>query len=286
MGDNYSEYCEQLDLSKLVTNDTTKELTPLGIKKAAQFSEGNKFLYDAIESCWKHGIKTFACCSGHEGKEDDPKTNYYPYLGIMIDETSLPYIKNIVANLQDIKDVKMGANLIQKEENWGPDAPSHYKGFQVSCSLPNRCEVFYKIFEALECKNMEKDLLSHSDKNGNSASNFYDEIVDFYNEQNSIENKYIGYDNWSQELALMQWQKSRWQRFKENKIVRLVIEKLFPKEKEKRMVTEQYKIGQKDYNVPLFSKINSAYYNDTNVKKEVITTEKKHSYNHGNDIER
>ena len=112
---NCSVLCENLDLNNLITNNNgTIELSEEGLEKASAFSEGNKFLRDALASCWKYGIKTYACCSGHPGEENDPNTSYYPYIGMMLDENSLPYVRSIIANLQGMPDVKMSCRIYPK----------------------------------------------------------------------------------------------------------------------------------------------------------------------------
>ena len=63
----------------------------LAAKNFLEWSEGNRYLYELLCSCWENGITTFASCGGHEQK------NGSPYLGMIINDNSLPFIKNILA---------------------------------------------------------------------------------------------------------------------------------------------------------------------------------------------
>ena len=43
-----------------------KELTEEEKKNFLEWSEGNKYLYELLCSCWENGIMTYASCGGHE----------------------------------------------------------------------------------------------------------------------------------------------------------------------------------------------------------------------------
>ena len=62
---------------------------------ATILSEGNNKLKEYLLNCWKHNIKTFACCKGHD------KYNL-AYVGFEIDENSIDYINMLLNNLESI----------------------------------------------------------------------------------------------------------------------------------------------------------------------------------------
>lgn len=275
--DNYSAYCENLDLNKLlIEKDGEVELTEEAVQKAEAYSEGNKYLYDVLTSCWKHKVKTTACCAGHEGPINDDNTNLFPYLSIVLDDNSLPYIKSIIGQLQKMKDVEMTAGFTLSEENWGPDVPERYKTFQVYCCLPNRCEVFYKIHKAIEeCR--EKIDLSSVDKSGTSAEEFFNMVTNFQNKQFNDEEKVaiprIAYGFWPQELVELQIAKTKWQKFKEK------ARNIF--RKESKFPFDRYLVAQISYEQPIterFSTNNGRIIpNNTNFDKRNDTLSRRNS---------
>lgn len=85
-----------------------KYLTEEEKRLAKEYSEGNKFLEKTLKECWERGIKTFASCGGHKEDYDSP------YLGIIVDDTSILYIKKIIAQLQNMKNISMYSGVRQR----------------------------------------------------------------------------------------------------------------------------------------------------------------------------
>ncbi len=277
---NSSSYCEKLDLKQLVTNNNGKvELTNEGLEKARFFSEGNNYLFEALASCWKHGINTNACCSGHEGKIPNEDKNLVPYLSMVLDNNSLPYVRNIIANLQGVKDVSINAHFTVKEDTWGKDEPDRYKTVVVSCCLPNRCEVFYKIHEAIESRSIDKIPLNYKDQDGDLAEDFYKKVVDFLKKDFSPEEEktYRGifFGNWSKELDELL--SGNVKESKSNSIFfGKLINKMFHNKKEndspydKYLVAQNYYPHKSDFMIDCenkFSNTNTVN-NTTNLKKD------------------
>ena len=77
------------------------ELTEDEIKDFQKWSEGNKYLLDLLCSCRKSGIKTYASCGGHESVSSEP------YLGIIIDDNSMPFIKSMLGQIQDMQNIRV-----------------------------------------------------------------------------------------------------------------------------------------------------------------------------------
>ena len=67
-----------------------KILTEEDKKNFLEWSEGNKYLYELLCTCWENEITTFASCGGHENGND------FPYIGIIVNDKSIPYIKSIL----------------------------------------------------------------------------------------------------------------------------------------------------------------------------------------------
>ncbi len=82
-----------------------RELTEEERKNTKEWSENNSYLYELLCSLWENNIRTHACCAGHDVSVGQP------YLGILIDNYSLPYIEKIVAGLQDMPDIVMSTNF-------------------------------------------------------------------------------------------------------------------------------------------------------------------------------
>ena len=77
--------------------DIMKVLSEEDKKNFLEWSEGNKYLYELLCLCWENEIRTFASCGGHEEEKNRP------YLGMIIDNNSLPVIKSILAQVQDMQ---------------------------------------------------------------------------------------------------------------------------------------------------------------------------------------
>lgn len=138
--------------------DIMKELTDEEKKNFLEWSEGNKYLYELLCSCWENGITTFASCGGHENG------NNSPYLGIIINNNSLPFIKSMLGQIQDMDnivvtfDVRGNGQLLADEE---------LRGIAFYAHNYNCCELFYKMRKGIETKEKETKLLP-------KASRFYD----------------------------------------------------------------------------------------------------------------
>lgn len=111
-------------------------------EKLESDSEGNKYLYDALCTCYDSGIETYGCCAGHNPKK-------LPYIAIVIKKKNLKTIRNIIASLQDMKDISMEYtarvgvnNQILKN--------GKCRGFVIRGALNNRCEMFYRINEGIK----------------------------------------------------------------------------------------------------------------------------------------
>ena len=123
--------------------DIMKELTDEEKKNFLKWSEGNKYLYELLCACWENGITTFASCGGH-------KNGYkIPYLGIIINNNSLPFIKSMLGQIQDMDnivvtfDVRGNSQLLADEE---------LRGILFYAHNYNCCELFYKMREGIETK--------------------------------------------------------------------------------------------------------------------------------------
>lgn len=107
-----------------------------------EYSEGNEYLYDALCTCWENEIETYACCEGHPLE--------MPYLGIILNKKNLPYIKNIVGILQDVKDISISSGIRGREsESSGIPPDEECRSLLIYGSGSNRCEMFYKIKQAI-----------------------------------------------------------------------------------------------------------------------------------------
>lgn len=117
-------------------------LTEEEIKNFQEWSEGNKYLFELLCNCRKNGIKTFASCGGHEVTLNTPyeEEDYsvFPYIGINIDENSLPYIKQIIERLKNMQNIIMDAGFL--EENGVFTITGHHS---------NCCEMFSRINMAI-----------------------------------------------------------------------------------------------------------------------------------------
>ena len=124
-------------------------------------------MQDTLVACWEKGIRTFACCGGHKNEVSEP------YLGILIDEKSIETIKRIIGSLQDMKDITMFTG-IRSIGIGGRDVlpDSECRGFSVYGNNHNRCELFYRVSNAI---NDERDI-ELTDK----AKYFFDRVNSVY----------------------------------------------------------------------------------------------------------
>lgn len=133
------------------------ELSNDDINNFQEWSEGNNYLFELLCNCKKNGIITFASCGGHEvtlnsfyEQEDVP---IFPYLGIVIDEKSLPFIKEIISELKDMKNIQIDCGFINDDE--------HFRAFTIRGHHSNCCEMFHRINCAV-IDSPEHSINSHS----------------------------------------------------------------------------------------------------------------------------
>lgn len=127
-----------------------KKLTAEEKKNFLEWSEGNRYLYELLCSCWENGITTFASCGGHEQK------NGSPYLGMIINDNSLPFIKNILAQIQDMTNIVISSGVRIRDKQLCPD--EELRGLAFYAYNYNCCELFYKMRTGIEAKEHEANL--------------------------------------------------------------------------------------------------------------------------------
>lgn len=137
-----------------------KELTEEEKKNFLEWSEGNKYLYELLCSCWENGIMTHASCGGHENG------NNSPYLGIIINNNSLPFIKNMLGQIQNMENIVVSSGA-RGRGNGQLLADEELRGLAFYAHNYNCCELFYKMRKGIETKERETTLSS-------KASRFYD----------------------------------------------------------------------------------------------------------------
>lgn len=137
-----------------------KELTEEEKKNFLEWSEGNKYLYELLCSCWENGIMTHASCGGHENG------NNSPYLGIIINNNSLPFIKNMLGQIQNMENIVVSSG-VRGRGNGQLFADEELRGLAFYAHNYNCCELFYKMRKGIETKERETTLSS-------KASRFYD----------------------------------------------------------------------------------------------------------------
>ena len=177
-----------------------KELTDEQKRNFIEWSEGNKYLYELLCTCWENDIKTFGSCSGHE--TDDS----CPYVGIVINDKTLPYIKSILVEIQDMENISMGSYSRYSEDRLLPD--DELRGLTLRSVNYNCCELFYKIKKGIEINNNEKQLLPEVKKfydslkklNESSIEQLQEDEYYNYSEFSSTTDEYIEYEN-SNKLA-------------------------------------------------------------------------------------
>lgn len=127
-----------------------KKLTAEEKKNFLEWSEGNRYLYELLCSCWENGITTFASCGGHEQK------NGSPYLGMIINDNSLPFIKNILAQIQDMTNIVISSGVRIRDKQLCPD--EELRGLAFYAYNYNCCELFYKMRTGIEAKEHKANL--------------------------------------------------------------------------------------------------------------------------------
>ena len=124
-----------------------KILTEEDKKNFLEWSEGNKYLYELLCTCWENEITTFASCGGHENGND------FPYIGIIVNDKSIPYIKSILGQLQKMQNIAIstsarGRNPICED--------NELRGIVFSAHNYNCCEMFYKMQKGI--KELKKEI--------------------------------------------------------------------------------------------------------------------------------
>lgn len=138
--------------------DIMKELTEEEKKNFLEWSEGNRYLYELLCSCWENGIMTYASCGGHENG------NNSPYLGVIINNNSLPFIKSMLGQIQDMKNIVVSSGV---RGNGQLLADEELRGLAFYAHNYNCCELFYKMRKGIETKERETMLSP-------KANRFYD----------------------------------------------------------------------------------------------------------------
>ena len=138
--------------------DIMKELTEEEKKNFLEWSEGNRYLYELLCSCWENGIMTYASCGGHENG------NNSPYLGVIINNNSLPFIKSMLGQIQDMKNIVVSSGV---RGNGQLHANEELRGLAFYAHNYNCCELFYKMRKGIETKERETMLSP-------KANRFYD----------------------------------------------------------------------------------------------------------------
>lgn len=131
------------------TQDLGKKLTEEVKKNFLKWSEGNKYLYELLCKCWENKIRTFASCGGHE------EENNRPYIGIIIDNNSLPIIKSILAQVQDMQNIAITSDA-RHLGNGKLLSDEELRGLVFYAHNYNCCELFYKMKKGIETK--ERDI--------------------------------------------------------------------------------------------------------------------------------
>lgn len=128
--------------------DIMKILTEEERKNFLAWSEGNKYLYELLCACWENEIRTFASCGGHEEEKNRP------YLGMIIDNDSLPVIKNILAYVQDMQNIAITSGA-RHVGNGKILSDEEVRGLVFYAHNYNCCELFYKMKKGIETKESE-----------------------------------------------------------------------------------------------------------------------------------
>lgn len=122
-----------------------KELTEEEKQSYLEWSEGNKYLYELLCTCGENEISTFASCGGHE------KGNNKPYLGIVINNNSMLFIKSILAEVQSLQDIIISVDVRHSGDGQLLD-DEELRGLIFYAQKFNCCELFYKMKKGIECK--------------------------------------------------------------------------------------------------------------------------------------
>ncbi len=227
----------------------TRELSDEELKKAEEYSEENPYLKKALILCWKNGIRTHACCGGHKSKDS------YPYLSIIINEEGMDGIKKIIGNLQDMKDMSIELTVRGKSTDINDIYPnSECRALSIRCYNHNRCELFFRVAEALEKKEeielntRGRDFFTKVQEFNNMS---YDEIIEcvksevyFLGSMRNISGDYIRYQEYKLKGGLLT-------KLKRLPIIRKLFEvfskKLRKENRDYDKLKKVYKIFQESY---------------------------------------
>lgn len=138
------------------------------IENYIKWSEGNKYLYNLLYTCGKNEITTLASCGGH------PHRYWVPYIEIKVDENSKSKIKNILAELQNMENIKIEYSIGKDEDK-----------LQLYGEPYNCCELFYRINKAIQSKD-NANLTNQKLKEFYEQTGKLDEFKGLQNEKSSV----------------------------------------------------------------------------------------------------
>lgn len=122
-----------------------RDLTEEEKNNFLEWSEGNKYLYDLLCTCGKFEIPTHASCGGHKDEDEHGK----PYLSIIINDNSIPYIESILGQVQDMQNIDVRTSVRHSGDGKLYD-DSILRSLQFSAQKYNCCEMFYKMKRGIE----------------------------------------------------------------------------------------------------------------------------------------
>ena len=97
----------------MINSDRIYKSEEVKLDKIVQFSEGNVYLYDVLKYCYDNGIKTFACCRGHESSEKTNWCHILPYISFIVDGVNDDRLLYTINNI--IKDNRFSFDLSHLE---------------------------------------------------------------------------------------------------------------------------------------------------------------------------
>jgi len=110
-----------------------------------EWSEGNKYLYELLCICGENEITTFASCGGHEKRKNNA------YLGLIINANSLPFIKSMLDQTQDMQNISITSDV--RHSGNGELFNDEKLRALIFCAYNfNCCELFYKMKKGIESK--------------------------------------------------------------------------------------------------------------------------------------
>lgn len=137
--------------------DIMKILTEEEKKNFLEWSEGNKYLYELLCACWENEIPTHASCGGHEEGVGEP------YLSIIINDNSIPFIESILGQIQDMQNIEVSANVRHSGNGQLYDDEA-LRCIKFSSKKYNCCELFYKMKKGIEYKAKKEKLTSKAER--------------------------------------------------------------------------------------------------------------------------